>query len=98
MTPSEILLKAADLLAERGWTQGQLVSAGGRVCALGAIRIACTGTIDVLPGLSLGDAGNSASRRLETYVGCWIASWNDAPERTAEDVILAMKRVAHDTQ
>lgn len=93
MTPSEVLLKAADTLAERGWCQGGLSDAQGRYCAIGAIR--------KVTNWSLGKDARSAVHRLmdhietDQYYG--IADWNDAPERTAEDVILAMKRAAEDS-
>jgi hypothetical protein len=83
MTPSEILLKAADLLAERGWTQGVLEDYEGRMCAAGAVyNVTCN--------------SSAALELLQAHIGFSdnIAAWNDAPGRTAEDVILAMKRAA----
>src|SRR5262245_54861021 len=44
LAPHPILADAADVIRERGWFQGNLVSPSGAVCARGAIRIAAKGS------------------------------------------------------
>jgi hypothetical protein len=39
-TPAQLLTRAADLLDERGWHQGDYVGNDGCVCMLGAVRVA----------------------------------------------------------
>lgn len=46
MQTSEILNKAADLIVDRGHNKGAYVNDQGNVCALGAIRLVCGGTVD----------------------------------------------------
>lgn len=46
MKSSEVLKKAADLIVDRGHNKGAYVNEEGNVCALGAIRLACGGTVD----------------------------------------------------
>lgn len=91
MTPAEVLSRARDVLAERGWHQGGYTNRRtGAVCLYGAVNVA------------RGVAVNSAepeSRRLASLVlvadgfddPLNIGGWNDAPERTYEDVIFALK-------
>ncbi|MGW0682914.1 DUF6197 family protein [Streptomyces sp. NPDC002754] len=79
-----------------------LAETSAPVCAMGAIRRAVTGgSVMNLPvgsdrmlvlnaaDLLAGSVGSLATR-LD------IPAWNDAPERSAEDVILALKRAATD--
>lgn len=47
MKESEILEKAADVINERGWTQGREVDRTGAVCLRGALRMAAGATIDL---------------------------------------------------
>ena len=98
---SEVLYEAARILMTEGWGQGTegWMEPGTR-CSRGAI--------DASVSLSLGcigdsDLANSAlarwlirneSARPGHCPGDTIVRWNDAPERTAEDVILALKQCA----
>jgi hypothetical protein len=85
---AEVALHAKDLIAD-GWTQGQLkVRGGGRVvarCAIGAIDEAtnnwqhCEALEDLL---------------LEITGWGVISYWNDAPERTKQDVLDAFDEMA----
>lgn len=102
----EELRKAADYLAEHGWHQGSLYSHEAALgpfppaCAIGAIRKACGG-YGARRNDSLFDA---AARQFNGYLtgqGVGLdgtdppaAGWNDDPNRTAEDVILALKKAA----
>lgn len=87
MTPEETLLAAADVINQRGWCQGELKDKNGAVCAMGAIcSVAQWQSREAL----------DAHRLLIAEIGCGtIVGWNDAPERTAEDVILTMKKAAN---
>jgi hypothetical protein len=100
-TTSEILRRAAQVVRERGWTQHVLVDRYGRVCALGALHFA--------EGRSAGSGfrrtesvialANVISQRFGLRLnkgaeGNAIAIWNNAPERTPEEVALTMEFAA----
>lgn len=95
-TPQDVLREAARILMRDGWTQGEVGTPGGTKCAVGAIKAAC--------GVHLydwSDTAVAAADLLQNWVdprGSYrVADWNDAPERTAEDVILALKRAAEES-
>lgn len=105
-----ILAEAADYIAEHGWTQGDYRDdATGGVCALGAIWSTRDGilTVDEDDGrhkfLASIDVCDKALVLLSQHLnvgppGAWgahVPNWNDQPERTAEDVILALKGAAN---
>lgn len=93
----ERLLKAAQIIRERGWCQGSLHLPSGEVCAVGAIEAACEDD-----GLS--DIQMEAQSRLTDHVYgqpairddklVYVARWNDYPGRTAEEVIRALEMAA----
>lgn len=93
---SDALFSAAEYLSENGWHQGALFAPSSSeeppACAMGALKAATTGHYQVewqaltVLRKSLGLTG------LDPDFKDLIAVWNDAPERTAEDVILALKR------
>jgi hypothetical protein len=96
-TPQEVLEKALDVLQEKGWHQKALHGPNGEVCALGAMRDA---RIELFgPGRDDDNVVyNLAYARLTRAISPedWrnvvsIPRWNDDPNRTAEDVILAFK-------
>lgn len=81
-TPQEILSRAADLIDERGWTQGDYVSEDGCVCALGAINVAAAEAagVEIAPDdylfLALYRAGGGyyqAARAAEELAGAQVA-------------------------
>ncbi len=81
----ETLLDAADQLERRGWCQGRTVDNEGRMCALGAlIAVAGHATHDEW----------LAHVKLQEVVGDRVDLWNDAPERTKEDVVAAFRQAA----
>lgn len=92
MTPAEALSKARDVLAERGWHQGDYEGAEGSVCLYGALAAAV--------GVAPADLGTSTTvvaaaailPRTRAMDGGLVSIWNDAPERTYEDVVLALKQ------
>lgn len=91
----DVLRRAADLLKERGWFQGKDfngdVDYREKMCASRAICAASP-----VVGLT------EAHRRLIMALGgganashcCVIFDWNDAPERTAAEVIATLRAVA----
>lgn len=89
MKTSKILYKAVDILHERGWIQGAIWEENGGVCAVGAICVAATSSI--IDEVRARDA-------LKATVGQHIPAWNDAPERSFEDVLLAFKTAAYEAE
>lgn len=77
------------------------------VCALGALRRAAYGHSSYLEGGREPRGLKAAAEKLSKLMPLTavereaglehmpISSWNDKPERTAEDVILALKQAAH---
>ena len=107
MREREILTEAVALVS-RSWCQGAAArdrkgrpvdftsSEAYSFCALGAIERACGS--HVKPGES---PEQEQRRRLRMAVedslglkGEGLASWNDRPGRTKEEVVLALERVA----
>lgn len=92
MTARDVLLAAADVIECNGWCQDDAGRVGGPRCVLGALRQAC---LPELPGLAHAEAHG----RLRTFVHASGASfdliaWNDAPGRTAAEVIAALRGAA----
>jgi hypothetical protein len=92
----KVLMRAAKIVRE-GWTQFELCSKDGkRFCLLGAVHQAAghdvlghrTGST-MLPNLSL-----SVGDRLFDSLGFAFVAWNNDPNRTAEEVALALERAA----
>ena len=77
------------------------LSATAPVCAMGAIRRAMTGYADVTPFAEEYTLFRQARHLLwqqvkSEYGGdLGVPVWNDDPQRTKEDVVLALKRAAH---
>lgn len=93
----ERLLKAAQIIRERGWCQGIAEMRSGEVCAFGAILQ--TGRYDTV--------GIDAYVRLSDFVATldhkclpesagtnFVARWNDHPSRTKAEVIAALEAAA----
>ncbi|WP_369149063.1 hypothetical protein [Streptomyces sp. R44] len=94
----KILEDTYNILEARGWCQGTMQQADGKVCLEGAFRAACGygDTEEEYPywaSTPTGGAWETLCRTVEQECGDaapWI--WNDAPERTVEDVKLILKR------
>lgn len=94
LSVSDVLRKAVDVLAERGWHQGGLVGPDGERCAYGAILDAANnGRLSGETGL-LFEQWLQREGMLCREMG--VGVWNDDPARSYEDVVLAMKRCAAD--
>ena len=98
MTPKETLLKAADILETKGWTQeyfarnkkGEMTNVIGDAtcfCAMGAISAAEGG-----PYVSIYD--KETVKYLGEHVDDLVFRWNDAPDQTAVNVIKIMRECA----
>lgn len=107
MTPEEVLLKAADLIERKGWTQyrsamgsqGQpmLATSTGatRFCALGAIEYVAYQEIPSSRDLSRRMRLRSQSAELlMKHIHNSVSSWNDSYHRTKEEVVQALREAA----
>ena len=102
MNTADILDKAADLIEQRGWAQGYFVDHRGGLCARGAIYAACGMEPDPdphvriveWPGWNPADPAWDALCQLDTAVDDFAEMWNDAPERTKEEVVSALRAAA----
>lgn len=86
--PQDLLARAADVITERGWNQGGYMSHDGRVCVLGALRIAAADApadearrvaLDVsdYSGPEDGDAVEAAALVLRDHLGGQdVATWD----------------------
>lgn len=94
---AETLRKAAAIVRERGLAKGSYVRPDGRVCAEGALCMALGGS-----GRPSGLYPNSKYREfvlaadvLKAHIGnVPVTVWNDADERTEEDVAAAFEAAA----
>lgn len=90
----EILLRAADILEEHGWVQGQIGYDGEGYCAFGAM-IKALATVN---HMGLDDAmmklGNAVATIGSPFDSA-IFRWNDREDRTKEQVISKMREVAN---
>lgn len=90
----EVFREAARIIERDGWYQGMLQNPNGTgYCAMGALFKAC-GERPVSYFYGLPSRSKRAIQSLSLHVGAEISSWNDDPSRTAEDVILELKRCA----
>lgn len=100
-----IYAKAADILMEKGHCKGTLEDENGAHCAIGALRAAARWgeTGEWRRQLDYGMAQLKAEQRLGDNVPgdealAPLARWNDAPDTTAEDVILLFKELAQEEE
>lgn len=88
---ADLIEQAANLIETYGWIQGQYGDETMGYCVMGALeRAASAGALDrkeaVRAGLALGRQVGAAA----------ITIYNDAPERTKNEVIDLMKHTAKD--
>ena len=89
MSPSEIAYAAADYLRVFGWRQGGTVPRSPCRCAIGALWM-----VAAHEG-HLAEAGYAVRERMARLLDVGsIAVWNDAPGRTADEVIATFVRTA----
>ena len=93
MQTSDVLNKAADHIQQYGHHKGAALGGGhwstASACTIGAISIAGT------------DAGGerntvelAALAAMICHLGTGLVGWNDAPERTASEVVEALRAAA----
>jgi hypothetical protein len=103
-TAAEILTEAADLIERHGHCKGAFVSPDGRFCAGGAMRVAAgvmdrSGrTVDVDLDAKWA-ALDVAAHAFRSHLGRVVAAvdtitWNDAPGRTQDQVVAALREAA----
>jgi hypothetical protein len=85
MTPSAVLLAAADLLERDGWCQGIGRNGAGKRCVTFAIDES-TGSKVILYWVAI--------QLLRKTIRENTVDWNDAPGQTAENVIETLRRAA----
>lgn len=97
-TVADVLEAAAKYLEEHGWTQDVFVTYDGCACAVGAIRLAAGGgrheddETHIQTNYLSSTATAAVSKRLAPVSS--LLSWNDEPDRTADEVITLLREVA----
>lgn len=99
---SDVLLKAADLLEQRGHAKFIRVHPNGSMCFLGALEVAQGYEGGYRSPGGDGPLTREAALVTAKVLGltvCYtpyirIADWNNLPERTAQEVIDAMRLAA----
>lgn len=93
--PAEVkhpeLLEAADLIRKSCLRKGLWTEGGDGFCALGAVFQVRYGGWDRRGN----DQGKDVARALEFFSTGDLFTWNDAPERTKEEVIERLERAAY---
>lgn len=99
----QVLLKAADVIRERGHLKNALFDlsigeCGSPVCVFGAMNVAVNGSPEWTYSLRDSpseDAGGVLARFLKlTPTMTALVRWNNSPERTASEVISALTSCA----
>ena len=72
-------MKAWELLEQKGWCQGAMVDSTGRICAFQAV-------------IQVYGYGSPEESRVSELLHGPITRWNDAPGRTKEEVIEALRK------
>jgi len=83
------MLDAADLIEQRGHAKNILEDSNGSLCFVGALSMAVTGysdAIDLRVGIGI--------QKMFPFIGQNPVDWNNAPERTKEEVVSAMRACA----
>jgi hypothetical protein len=95
-TARTVLLNAAELIRTRGWCQDRAVTPDGRLCLIGALVVANSRvSVAAMIGSSY-PLAHEALNRLRCAVLQSPGRWNDAPGRTAAEVIALLEQVALD--
>lgn len=101
-TEAMVLRDAAAILERDGWVQGALHKHGGGHCLMGSVHAALgflrmEPLADEEPG-STGALLFRCSRRLGGLLPDipYLPEWNDAPERTLEEVLALLHAAADD--
>ena len=88
VTAADVLERAADLLEEFGWCQGQFGSKGyGSFCAIGAIFEA---SVD-LSNRNFSALAAPLGYKDGSDLGASLSRWNDREGRTKEEVVALLR-------
>ncbi len=82
-----VLNRAADLIEERGWCQGEGESATGALCLYSAINQAEPGIF--LRALADREVRRRVRKRVDIPTG--PIKWNDTPGRTVDEVLNLLR-------
>lgn len=102
ITPGDVLREASLVLKTYGWIQGDNSNEDG-YCLVGALMQARNIHIDLFPEAvpEVDEAYHGAFNRLcsdlnnsPVSAADSISSWNDQPERTKDEVVELLERVA----
>jgi hypothetical protein len=103
-TTKDIMMRAAELIEQRGHCKGKNMDANGRVCMLGALGLAVFGP-DAFTDRAAADPEKRAMydvattalrnhiRSRDLHWAGFATGYNDAEERTAEEVVATLRAV-----
>lgn len=92
-TPIDILRMAADLIEEKGHLKHQLFDSTGAMCVNGAMWFAARKEKDLF--LAANEILGKSIGVSKNFLGFWdLPGWNNAPERTGEEVIAKLRETA----
>jgi hypothetical protein len=99
MTPSDVMRNAAEYLETHGWMTGVsgVMDTQPQRCAVGALYAGMGVSFLDRCGHPNKDAVQAAHSHLDAVLMTpdgGAATWNDQPERTAEEVIAKLREVA----
>lgn len=91
MTACELRLKAVEVIQRLGWGTGDYQRADGRVCVIGALKIAAGVPLNTSDRAGVvGEAVSQITMHLRVPLErLWL--WNDAADRTEAQVVEALK-------
>jgi hypothetical protein len=95
LTVPDVLRRAEQVVAERGWCQGDYEDEQGHVCAEGAMNLVIWGKphCDDMDDATYALA-RAALEVLSSHVGCFAINWNDDEARTESEVRAALLAAA----
>ena len=88
-----ILLKAADLIEQRGHCKHIVTDQSGALCMGGAINLVDTGYPVYFHTRS--EAGWKAAKQLHKFCGSNFVDYNNAPATTAADAVAKLRACAN---
>lgn len=90
-TTADVLRKAAEVIERDGWTRGVGTDESGAHCTIGALSVAAAETYTTW-GLAFRAIYNGL--RAQGVASPGIVEFNDAPDRTAEEVTALLRFAA----
>jgi hypothetical protein len=88
----DILTKASELINQYGWVQGTSGNKGIGFCAFGAIAEASTELYPNTKWEELDTIEGNAIKTVSRFADGSIIGYNDEPNRTKEEVLLAFQK------